>query len=352
MKAVHQAIAAAAPGDAVTRQALAWRALLRSWGVPSEVVAEHVHPELEGEVVALGQGGAALLRGGAVILRYSIWSSVVDAAVTSGSPLALVYHNVTPGNLLRADNPAVAELCDRGRERLCDLRGRAAVLIADSTFNAAEVREAGLGEAVVVPLLLDLPSRPAEPPTGPPVVLSVGRLAPSKRLEEVIAAFAVYRAGFARDAELILLGPADGFEEYAAGLDRLAQGVAPGAVRLTGLVSDEQRDAWYASAHAYICLSAHEGFCAPLVEALAQGVPVVARRAGAVAETLDGAALLFDQGDNDPALFAEAIHEVVSSSQTREGLRALGLHRIEELRPDRIAARVKEALAPLLADSE
>ena len=45
---VHQLIAAAAPGDAVTDQALAWQGILREWGVEGLVIAEHVHPALEG----------------------------------------------------------------------------------------------------------------------------------------------------------------------------------------------------------------------------------------------------------------------------------------------------------------
>ena len=65
-------------------------------------------------------------------------------------------------------------------------------------------------------------------------------------------------------------------------------------------------------------MSEHEGFCAPLVEALARGVPVVARRAAAVPETLGGAGLLVDEPDLLP-LAAEALHEVVSSQETRAG---------------------------------
>ena len=73
-------------------------------------------------------------------------------------------------------------------------------------------------------------------------------------------------------------------------------------------------------------MSEHEGFCAPLVEALARGVPVVARRAAAVPETLGGAGLLVDDPDLLP-LAAEALHEVVSSQETRAGLAAAAARR-------------------------
>ena len=55
MTAVHQLFAAAAPGDAVTSQAFAWRDRFRSWGLGGELVAEHVHPELVTEVARLSK---------------------------------------------------------------------------------------------------------------------------------------------------------------------------------------------------------------------------------------------------------------------------------------------------------
>ena len=118
-------------------------------------------------------------------------------------------------------------------------------------------------------------------------------------------------------------------------------------MRFTGRISSEKRDSWYDRASVYLCMSEHEGFCAPLVEALVHGTPVVARNAGAVAETLAGAGIVVD--DRDLAVFSEAVHEAASSRATREGLRAAATRRLESLAPSAIEARVKDALAPLLA---
>ena len=93
-------------------------------------------------------------------------------------------------------------------------------------------------------------------------------------------------------------------------------------MRFTGRVSRDERDGWYRRADAYICSSIHEGFCAPVVEAIANGVPVVARAAGAVPETLGAAGIVLD--DDDPALYTEALHELVSSRSTRARARPSG----------------------------
>jgi glycosyltransferase involved in cell wall biosynthesis len=170
---------------------------------------------------------------------------------------------------------------------------------------------------------------------------------PSKRIDDVIRVFALYRRYRAPEATLTVVGPANDFEEYRERLELLGRSIAPGAVRFTGRITAAERDSWYDAASAYLCMSEHEGFCAPLIEALAHGTPVVARQAGAVAETLDGAGIVID--DTDLAVFAEALHEAASSQDTMAALRLAAAGRLDSLAPAQIEARVRSALAPLLA---
>jgi glycosyltransferase involved in cell wall biosynthesis len=117
-------------------------------------------------------------------------------------------------------------------------------------------------------------------------------------------------------------------------------------VRFRGRVSDTERDAAYARAAVYICTSAHEGFCAPLVEAMARGLPVVAHDAGAVAETLGGAGLVIPGAD--AALTAEALQAVLDRADVRAALAARATRRLDELRPAAVEARIVAALEPLI----
>jgi glycosyltransferase involved in cell wall biosynthesis len=347
MTVVHQLIPAATPGDAVTGQAFAWRVLLASWGHPGEIVAEHVHPDLAADVHRLDRSGRRLLGDGKVVLRYAIYSKTAGIALAAPERVALCYHNITQGYLLRDYNPAVADLCERGREALSAMRTRPAVVIADSEFNAADLREAGLGEATVVPLLLDLPAEvPRDGRGTDPIVITVGRIVPNKRLEDVIKAFSLYQRHKAAAASLVLVGSETGFESYRLALQRLIEKVGAQRVFFTGPISPEARDAWYRRAHVYLSMSVHEGFCAPLVEALAHGVPVVARNAGAVPETLGAAGLVLD-GDDLP-LVAEALDELVSSADTRRAFAAAAEERLAQLRPAAVVPRIRAALAPLL----
>ena len=347
MRAIHQLLPAAWLRDAVTDQAFAWRDLLLRWGYASEIVAEHVHPELRGVVRPLDRSTRRLLKHGSVVLHYAGWSATIEAALRANGPLGLCYHNITPGELLRDFNPATAEVCDRGRAELAVFRGRIDALITPSSYNAAELRDAGIGDATVVPLLLNIPNGVCRrEPSSEPVVVTVGRIAPNKRLEDVIKGFTLFQRHRAPAASLVIVGSDAGFEGYRRALDVLVARLGARNVVFTGPVAAETRDAWYDRADAYLSMSVHEGFCAPLIEALARGVPVVARGAGAVPETLDGAGIVVDGADFP--LVAEALHEVTSSHRTRNALYDAAERRLTELRPDALVPKVRAALGPLL----
>jgi glycosyltransferase involved in cell wall biosynthesis len=347
MTAVHQLLPAAAPRDAITDQAFIWRDLLQGWGFESEIVAEHLHPDLARPVRPFDRAGRQLLNDGGLVLHYAIRSETAEAALRARGPLAVYYHNITPGDLLRDFNPGVAELCDRGRRALTLFRGRTAAAMAASSFSAAELRDAGLDDATVVPLMLDLPPEvPRREPNPEPIVLTVGRIVPNKRLEDVMKAFALYRRHHAPDALLVIVGSDAGFENYRRALDVLVARVGGDGIVFTGPISEEDRDAWYDKADVYVSMSVHEGFCLPLIEALAHGVPVVARDAGAMRETLGGSGVVLD--GTDLPLVAEALHELASSPSTRSMLFDAADARLAELRPERLALRMRSALAPLL----
>jgi glycosyltransferase involved in cell wall biosynthesis len=65
----------------------------------------------------------------------------------------------------------------------------------------------------------------------------------------------------------------------------------------TGAIPDEELAIYYRHAAVYISLSEHEGFCVPLVEAMAAGVPVLAYSAAAIPDTLGGAGVQFAPKD-------------------------------------------------------
>jgi glycosyltransferase involved in cell wall biosynthesis len=94
-----------------------------------------------------------------------------------------------------------------------------------------------------------------------------------------------------------------------------------------------------------VCLSEHEGFCVPLLEAMHHGLPVVAFAAAAVPETLAGAGVVLER--KDPAVVAAAVHRVLTDDDLRAAVVAAGRRRLADFTLERSRARWVEVLSGL-----
>jgi len=110
----------------------------------------------------------------------------------------------------------------------------------------------------------------------------------------------------------------------------------------TGPVPDEDLAAFYRWSDVYVSLSEHEGFCVPLVEAMAADVPVLAYAAGAVPETLGGAGVLF--APKDLELAAEMLGTLVYDRPVRDRVIEGQRRRLQDFAPARIEASLMRAL--------
>jgi glycosyltransferase involved in cell wall biosynthesis len=148
--------------------------------------------------------------------------------------------------------------------------------------------------------------------------LFVGRISPNKCQHDVVAAFAVYRRLFDPAATLSLVGGITSLD-YKHALQRLATelGVEAGVEFRDGVTFTELL-AHYRAADVFVCLSEHEGFCVPILEAMELGVPVIAFASTAVTDTVSSAGVLLD--DKDPLAVACAVDELLSDDTRRAAL--------------------------------
>jgi glycosyltransferase involved in cell wall biosynthesis len=188
--------------------------------------------------------------------------------------------------------------------------------MADSRFNAEEIAALGHANPQVLPLVLDFSMLRAKPDRrilrqyrdGMVNVLFVGRCAPNKRIEDLLNAFYYFQRYVQPASRLIHVGSYAGMEQYHALLLTRMRELQLKNVELVGSVRQDELNAYYEVSRAFLCLSDHEGFCIPLLEAMTHDVPVVAYAAGAVPETLDGAGVLVREKRYD--LIAEVLGRV------------------------------------------
>lgn len=342
LRAVHQFHSGSAVGDAITNSMILVRGLLRGLGYRSEIFVEHRDPALAGELRTIAAFPA---HGDAVLLvRHSMGYDALERVMALPVPKVLLYHNITPPEFL--ETPELQHYARLGREQLAAWRPHAMAALADSEYNALELRALGFDPVRACPLLFDVGTMAAEAaPHGeaPFTVLFVGRVIEHKGQLPLVRAFAVFAEAFGEPCRLVLVGRFGTEEAYVAELRaEIGRLGLEGQVVLTGVVGDAERDAWYGRADLYVSLSQHEGFGVPLVEAMAKGVPVLAWPAGAVADTLgDGAALLETDA---PAAAAEAMLALAYDPARRAALAARGREAAGRFALDRHVPALVEAL--------
>ncbi len=344
---VNQIVVSAAPGDAVTNSALEYRRLLRRTG-PSEIFAQHVDPSLAGDVLELPwfhqlDRGRRRPADDLLIFHGSIGAPEVFSFIMSRPErIVLMYHNVSPAPMYQDYDPAFAGLLDSGRRDIARLAGKVTMAMAPSAYNAIELVTMGYHDVRIVPLVVDVTRLQALSPDPDvtswleeiegPVLLYIGQLLPHKQPERLLQAFHVLSTYLRPDAHLVLAG-ANRSAAYKARFETFAKQLNLPNLHVLGPVSDEAMASLYRRADVLVTASSHEGFWVSPVEAMAFGVPVVARACGAIPETVGDAAVLLPP-DAGTLVFAEAVHEVLSNVALRARLVEAGHERVTHFRPD------------------
>jgi L-malate glycosyltransferase len=326
-------------GDAISGEALTIMRLLRESGIESDIYSVHTHEKLTAIPKHISTFEEDTRnQDSAVLLHYSIASPFNDIfSSLSNTKKILVYHNLTPVHWYASYNARVTEDLIKGRDELPLLLQHADMVLADSRFNADEAKALGSTNTEVLPLVLD-PHRWQEGPNpgilsalinhGGKNILHVGRLAPNKCIEDIIKGFYFYHHKYQKNSKLWIVGSDTDTEIYSFELRKLAQELRlKEVVEFTGSVSDGELRAFYEGADAYICMSEHEGFCVPVIEALHYEIPIIAFSSSAIPETLGEGGILIEK--KDPLLLGTLIHEVITSESEKNALIQAGLRQIE-----------------------
>ena len=331
---VNQWVPAAHKGDAIGDSARKTRAILRALGHDSEIYALTIDDELQGDVRPFSDSAAQ--RGDLTIFHYALPSPMTEAFARLPHGRVMLYHNVTPAHYFAPYSPALFRLASLARAELASLAGRVDLALGVSEFNRAELESMGFAPTGVLPLAVDL-ARITQPVRRPGLekilasddminFLFVGRIAPNKKIEDHLKLAEHYKRYVDAYYRFIFVGRYDAVPRYYAMIRALISEFKMLEERFifTGPVSDQELAVYYRHAAVYMSMSEHEGFCVPLVEAMAADVPILAYGAAAVPETLGGAGVQFAPKDLEYAAelggalaFDEELRTTVIAGQRR-----------------------------------
>ena len=349
---INQWVPAAHRGDAIGDSARRVRSILREQGHSSDIFAMTIDEDLRGDVLPFSDPAART--GDATIFHFALPSPMTEAFAGLSGRRVLQYHNITPAHFFAAYDPQLFRLAALGRRELATLVGRVDLALGDSDFNRQELESLGFRPTGVLPIavnterITNAPRRPALEKIlsdGLINILFVGRIVPNKKIEDHIRLAEMYKRYIDSYYRFIFVGRYDGVPSYYAQLRALVHEykMLPDRFWFTGSVPDEDLGAFYRWADVYVSLSEHEGFCVPLIEAMAADVPVLAYAAGAVPETLGGAGMLFSPKDLEHA--AELMGMLVYDRSVRRSVIEGQRQRLRDFAPERIAGRLEAVLS-------
>jgi glycosyltransferase involved in cell wall biosynthesis len=324
---IDQVIPSIVEHDAVSNHTFEAQRLLREMGFASDIYAQILGPGVEGRVHPIGDVAEHADPSRWLLYQCSIGSPVADVFAADPGGKILDYHNITPADLVDRWIPPLGAESRLGRNQLARLAPLVPFAIADSAYNAAELSEFGFETVEVVSVLIESANLGILPDAtevsrlrrsqadGGSDWLFVGQIAPHKAQHDLVAALSCYRKSYADPARLHLVGREMG-NAYRDSIVRFATALElDDAVELPGSVAASALAAYYECSDVFVCLSQHEGFCVPIVEAMARGLPVVAYDVAAVPGTIGDAGLLLSR--RDPAYVAAAVHELLSDEPAR-----------------------------------
>ena len=338
-------------GDAIGNDTIALKGVIGEMGYQTDIYAENIDKRLPDGIAKKVTKLRDLKKDDVLIYHKSTGTDLTFKLERYKCRRIMVYHNVTPPEFFRSYSIPATQLTELGYKGVEFLRDKVDYVMAVSAYNKSELVKMGYTCPIDIrPILIkfeDYRQAPDEATInrysdGKKNLVFVGRIAPNKRQENVIKAFYCYKK-LNLESRLILVGSARGMENYQERLVKYARALGIGEdVIFPGHIKFSEILAYYRLADAFVCMSEHEGFCVPLVEAMFFDTPVIAYDTSAISDTLGGSGVLLDS--NDPVFAAAVIDRVLTDDKLRESIIEGQRRRLEDFSYERVRAVFEKEL--------
>ena len=349
---IHQLLPCLSHGDAIGNHTIEIQRILQSWGHESLIFADDIHDDMRPYAKSYKKLKGRALKNAVLIYHFSLGSPISNFVKTLPNRKMLIYHNITPGEFFRGYEDYVREILEKGREELRDFVDLCDFAVGDSEFNRLELEAMGFRHTAVLPIILDFEKYSRQPDQQ---VLSryqddwrniifVGRLVPNKRQEDIIQAFAVYKRYVNPNSRVFLIG-GRGIERYDFMLEEFIHRLELKDVHLTGKVTDDELAAYYQLADVMLCMSEHEGFSVPMVEAMHCDLPILAYNSTSIPFTLGQSGVLVNEKRYEEV--AEMIDLMIENQEFRRNIIETQRRRLSFFERTNVEQILKNSIAQL-----
>lgn len=312
-------------GDAVGNEVIAFKKLFEEAGYVTQIFAETIHKKIPAGTAYPIRFMPELKENDVVIYHFSSQCGLFEKVKKLNARIVLRYHNITPPEFFKGYDDNAEKATSIGLKQVAELKDYVDYCLPVSEFNKNDLLKMGYQcEMQVIPILICFKDY-EQPPSqsviekysdGKTNILFVGRMAPNKKVEDVISSFQYYKEHYDAEARLFLVGSYQEEDKYYKMLKKHIEKLQVQDVIFPGHIPFADILAYYKIADVFLCLSEHEGFCVPLVEAMYFGVPIVAYDSCAVSDTMgDGGVLLQIK---EEVVVANEIKKIIEQNEWRD----------------------------------
>lgn len=336
-----------APYDAIGNDVIGMRESLIQAGYRAEIYAGDVHPSFASIARTLEPNGDPFWHDPKALLIYHHsmgWREGQDLLEAFRGRVVVKYHNITPPRFFEPYSEPFAHACRSGEaanHRVA--KHRSAIFWGDSQFNCEDLVRYGARRSRCralapfhatasmerVPLNRQiLRSYRGRPGAN---ILFVGGVKPNKGHLQLLRIVAAYKQRYDPDVRLFLAGGIDSrlraYQDHLQNVIR-TYGLETNVI-FTGGVDASALKTYFFLSDLFLCMSEHEGFCVPLIEAMYFRSPIVAAASTAVPETVGEAGILWPEDDLD--CIVESIGACMEDANIRRDLSTAGRRRYEDV---------------------
>lgn len=298
-------------GDAIGNSVLRFHEFLLKKGVDSRIISINIDDKLLDKADSFNDHTEE--ENAIKIYHFALASPLTEYFLRTKGKKILVYHNITPSHFFADFSPHLVRATTEGREELSLLSGAFDLAIADSFYNAEELKELGYKRVEIFPIMISRETYSKSYSRGYYDLLKdgrrniifVGRIVPNKKIEDLIKILSIYKNNLSGSIRLIIAGKTDNVPEYFNSLRKLVTSldISSSDLVFTGHIPFSELLAVYRAGDVFLSMSEHEGFCLPLIESAFFNIPTIAYNAGAVEETLGGSGILVKKKDFENIAF-------------------------------------------------
>ena len=347
---IYQLLPTISYGDAIGNYVIAIQRLLLSMGYQSVIYAENIDFRIKNDLVKKIDN-LFVNTDDILIYHLSTASELNELIKKMRCRKIMIYHNITPAEYYIRYNIRFSRFVNDGLLQIINLNKEFDYCLAVSEFNKIDLINYGYKcDIDVVPIIIDFKNYKVKPSIKVlrkysdefVNLLFVGRIAPNKKHEDIIKAFYYYHNKYNRQSRLIIVGNWNGMEKYYRQLNEYVTHLCLDNVIFEGHVEFHELIAYYKIANVFLCMSEHEGFCVPLVEAMYFNIPIIAYMKTAIPFTLKGTGIQLEQ--KDPLLSAGIINELMTNQVLRNQIVKKQQLRLRELSYENVSSQFSSYL--------